>query len=230
MQILIVDDEPSIIDALKPVLVSLGHEVISATDGKQALEAIGKSHIDLVLLDLGLPDADEIELIPTIKGTAKAGLIVVSARHLEKDRVRALDEGADDYVDKPFSLGELLARIRVAERRRAELSGDKVSQYVADDLVFDLSRREVILMGEPIRLSPKEFALFDVLARNSGQVVTQRQMMIAGWSTPTVDGQYLRSYIAMLREKLEADPSAPELILTEPGIGYRLDLHLKPVF
>lgn len=230
MQILIVDDEPSIIDALKPVLVSLGHEVISAADGKQALEAIGKSHIDLVLLDLGLPDADGIELIPTIKGTAKAGLIVVSARHLEKDRVRALDEGADDYVDKPFSLGELLARIRVAERRRAELSGDKVSQYVADDLVFDLSRREVILMGEPIRLSPKEFALFDVLARNSGQVVTQRQMMIAGWSTPIVDGQYLRSYIAMLREKLEADPSAPELILTEPGIGYRLDLHLKPVF
>lgn len=230
MQILIVDDEPSIIDALKPVLVSLGHEVISAADGKQALEAIGKSHIDLVLLDLGLPDADGIELIPTIKGTAKAGLIVVSARHLEKDRVRALDEGADDYVDKPFSLSELLARIRVAERRRAELSGDKVSQYVADDLVFDLSRREVILMGEPIRLSPKEFALFDVLARNSGQVVTQRQMMIAGWSTPTVDGQYLRSYVAMLREKLEADPSAPELILTEPGIGYRLDLHLKPVF
>lgn len=229
MRILIVDDEPSIIDALRPVLVSVGHEVFEASNGKRALDEISRSHIDLVLLDLGLPDADGIELIPTIKGTAKAGLIVISARHLEKDRVRALDEGADDYVDKPFSLSELLARIRVAERRRAELSGGSITRYVSDDLVLDLDRREVILMGEPIRLSPKEFALFELLARNSGQIVTQRQMMIAGWSTPTVDGQYLRSYVAMLREKLEADPSDPELILTEPGVGYRLNLELKPV-
>lgn len=229
MRILIVDDEPSIIDALRPVLVSIGHEVVEAADGKRALEAIAASHIDLVLLDLGLPDADGIELIPSIKNTAMAGIIVISARHLEKDKVRALDEGADDYVDKPFSLSELLARIRVAERRRAQLSGGSVKKFVSDDLVLDLDRREVVLMEEPIRLSPKEFALFELLARNSGQVVTQRQMMIAGWSTPTVDGQYLRSYIALLREKLEADPSDPELILTEPGVGYRLSLVLKPV-
>lgn len=228
MRILVVDDEPSIIDALRPVLQSLGHDVVEAANGKQALEAIAASHIDLVLLDLGLPDADGIELIPTIKRTAKAALIVISARHLEKDKVRALDEGADDYVDKPFSLGELLARIRVAGRRLAEQSGGAVVKYVSDDLVLDIAKREVILMDEPIRLSPKEFALFELLARNSGQIVTQRQMMIAGWSTPTVDGQYLRSYIAMLREKLEEDPSDPELILTEPGVGYRLNAELTP--
>jgi two-component system KDP operon response regulator KdpE len=228
MRILIVDDEPSIIDALRPVLVSLGHEILAAADGQQALDLVAASHVELVLLDLGLPDADGIELIPAIKRTADAAIIVISARHLEKDKVRALDEGADDYVDKPFSLGELLARIRVAERRRSAESGNDITRYVSDDLVIDLGTREVILMDEPIHLSPKEFALFELLARHSGQVVTQRQMMIAGWATPRIDGQYLRSYISMLRDKLEADPSDPELILTEPGVGYRLNAELSP--
>lgn len=230
MRILVVDDEPSILEALSPVLQSLGHHVIAVADAKRALDAITDSHVDLVILDLGLPDADGIELIPTIRQTAKAAIIVVSARHLEKDKVRALDEGADDYVDKPFSLGELLARIRVAERRLTDETGGAVSRYVGEDLTLDLDRREVILLGQPIKLSPKEFALFELLARNSGRVVTQRQLMIAGWATPMIDGQYLRSYVALLREKLEADPSDPELILTEPGVGYRLTAELKPVF
>jgi two-component system KDP operon response regulator KdpE len=155
-------------------------------------------------------------------------VLVISARHLEKDKVRALDLGADDYVDKPFGLEELLARIRVIERRRAEKSGALANRYASSHLVVDIARREVVLMGEPIHLSPKEFALFELLVRNSGQVVTQRQLMIAGWSTPAVDGQYLRSYVAMLRDKLEADPSEPELILTEPGVGYRLATILDP--
>lgn len=228
MRVLIVDDEPSIIDALRPVLVSLGHDVLEAADGKQALDLVRASALDLVLLDLGLPDADGIELIPAIKKIAQSAIIVISARHLEKDKVRALDEGADDYVDKPFSLGELLARIRVADRRRQTLSGNTVTKLVSDELEINLATREVFLMEEPIHLSPKEFALFELLALNAGQVVTQRQMMIAGWSTPRIDGQYLRSYISMLRDKLEADPSDPELILTEPGVGYRLNVDLAP--
>ncbi|WP_340588681.1 response regulator transcription factor [Erythrobacter alti] len=228
MRILIVDDAPSIIDALRPVLISLGHEIFEAADAKQALDVVGASDLDLVLLDLGLPDADGIELIPAIKQTAEAAVIVISARHLEKDKVRALDEGADDYVDKPFSLNELLARIRVAERRRTELGGRTVTRYVSAGLEIDLTTRVVTLMEEPIHLSPKEFALFELLARHSGQVVTQRQMMIAGWATPRIDGQYLRSYISMLRDKLEVDPSDPELILTEPGVGYRLNADLSP--
>lgn len=228
MNILIVDDEPSIVETLQQVLASLGHEVIEASDGAQALKALGSVAVDLVLLDLGLPDTDGCDLIIPIKETAKASLIVISARHLEKDKVKTLDLGADDYVDKPFRLEELLARIRVVERRRAENSGASVNRYVCDDLIVDLSTREVILMEEPIHLSPKEFALFELLVRNSGQVVTQRQLMIAGWSSPAVDGQYLRSYMAMLREKLEADSSDPELILTEPGVGYRLTLMMEP--
>lgn len=229
MRILIVDDEPSIIDALRPVLTSLGHEIHEAADGKQALDIIGRFDCDLVLLDLGLPDADGIDLIPAMKKTAGAAIIVISARHLEKDKVRALDEGADDYVDKPFSLSELLARIRVTERRRTAAAGVSVTKYISADLQIDVTRREVVLMDEPIHLSPKEFALFELLARHSGQVVTQRQMMIAGWATPQIDGQYLRSYVSMLRDKLEADPSDPELILTEPGVGYRLNADLTPV-
>lgn len=228
MNILIVDDEPSIIETLRPVLVSLGHEVFEASNGAQALQAVENLALDLVLLDLGLPDTDGCDLIAPFKETAKASLIVISARHLEKDKVRALDTGADDYVDKPFGLEELLARIRVVERRRAEISGIQVNRYISQDLVVDLAKRAVTLMDEPIHLSPKEFALFELLVRHSGQVVTQRQLMIAGWSSPAVDGQYLRSYVAMLREKLEAEPSDPELILTEPGVGYRLALVMEP--
>ena len=228
MKILIVDDEPSIIDTLRPVLASLGHEVFETGNGAQALQALETVALDLVLLDLGLPDTDGCDLIAPVKDKAQASLIVISARHLEKDKVRALDLGADDYVDKPFGLEELLARIRVVERRRAEISGAQVNRYISQELVVDLATREVILMDEPIHLSPKEFALFELLVRHSGQVVTQRQLMIAGWSSPAVDGQYLRSYMAMLREKLEADPSDPELILTEPGVGYRLALIMEP--
>lgn len=228
MQILIVDDEQSIIDTLRPVLTSVGHAVVEAHDGAEALKSINQTAVDLVLLDLGLPDTDGCDLIHPMKQVAGANVIVISARHLEQDKIRALDEGADDYVDKPFAIDELLARIRVVERRRTETSGAAVRRYVSEDLIIDIARREVVLLGEPIHLSPKEFALFELLARSSGQVVTQRQLMIAGWSSPVVEAQYLRSYIALLRDKLEADPSDPELILTEPGVGYRLNTILAP--
>lgn len=229
MNILIVDDEPQIITALRPALKALGHALHAAGDGREALERVASTAIDLVLLDLGLPDVDGCELIASIRETAQASVIVISARHREADKIRALDEGADDYVDKPFSMDELLARIRVIERRRSELEGRASHRLVSDVLRVDTRRREVILMGEPIHLSPKEFALFEVLARHSGQVVTQRRLMIAGWNDPNVDGQYLRSYISLLRDKLEADASDPELILTEPGVGYRLAVSLAAV-
>lgn len=228
MKILMVDDEPAIILALRPVLEALGHDLAEAGDGKTALDMVARDDFDLVLLDLGLPDSDGCDLIAQISQCADASIIILSARHVEKDKVRALDEGADDYVDKPFSLDELLARIRVIERRRGEAAGKPGSRLEGEDLVVDLARREVVLMGEAIHLSPKEFALFEVMARNSGQVVTQRRLMIAGWNNPNVDGQYLRSYVAMLRDKLEEDPSNPELILTEPGVGYRLSMELTP--
>ena len=222
MKILIVDDEPSIIRTLRPVLSALGHDVLEAVDAKTALVAVGASGIDLVLLDLGLPDADGSDLISTFKKKAEASVIVVSARHMEADKVRALDQGADAYIDKPFGMEELLARIRVVERRRNEARGKESKVLQSDLLRVDLKTREVVLMGESIHLSPKEFAIFETLARNAGQVVTQRRLMIAGWDDPVVDGQYLRSYIAMLRDKLEVDPSDPELIVTESGVGYRL--------
>lgn len=229
MNILVVDDEPSLIVALRPVLRAAGHDVFTAGDAQSALEAIRHNRIDLVLLDLGLPDADGCDLIAPIKSKAHAKVIVLSARHLETDKVRALDEGADDYVDKPFGTDELLARIRVIERRLSEAEGAGAAVLASRSLRVDFARREILLLGEPIHLSPKEFALFEVLARNSGQVVTQRRLMIAGWDDPNVDGQYLRSYVALLREKLEADPSDPELLLTETGVGYRLSEQLLPV-
>lgn len=229
MKILIVDDEPSIIRTLNPVLTALSHEVVEAVDGKEALQAINKYPIDLVLLDLGLPDADGADLISAFKGHAQAAVIVVSARHLEADKIKALDQGADDYIDKPFSMEELLARIRVVERRHIEASGSRAEIYASDLLHVDLKKREVRLMGESVHLSPKEFAIFEALVRSSGQVVTQRRLMIAGWNDPVVDGQYLRSYIAMLRDKFEVDPSDPEIILTESGVGYRLAEQLLPV-
>ena len=229
MNVLLVDDEPAITLALRPVLLGLGHTLVEAENGAKALAAIADSPIDLVLLDLGLPDTDGCDLIAKMRESARASIIVLSARHVEKDRVRALDEGADDYVDKPFSLDELLARIRVVERRRSETDAGSTTRIAGGDLEVDFAKREVLLMGEPIHLSPKEFALFEVMARSSGQVVTQRRLMIAGWNDPKVDGQYLRSYVALLRDKLEEDPSDPKLILTETGVGYRLAMELKPV-
>ena len=228
MIILIVDDEPSIIRTLKPILAALGHAVLEANDARQALAVFASKPVDLVMLDLGLPDADGIDLIANFKAEEQAGVIVVSARHLEADKVRALDSGADDYIDKPFGMAELLARIRVAERRN---SGGRALQATAlrsDLMEIDFSLRSVTLMGEEVHLSPKEYALLEVLARQSGQVVTQRRLMIAGWNDPTADTQYLRSYISMLRDKLEVDPSNPQLILTESGVGYRLSDQLAP--
>ena len=227
MNVLIVDDEPAIIAALKPVLGGQGYVLFTADCAKSALDMLRRHPIDLILLDLGLPDADGIDIIAKLKEYSDPSVIVLSARHLEKDKVRALDEGADDYINKPFGIEELLARLRAAQRRKRLAGKSEASKFVSDQLHVDFPTRQVRLMGQEVKLSPKEFTLLEVLCRNAGQVVTQRKLLIAGWNDPAADGQYLRSYIALLRQKLEYDPSEPEHILTVPAVGYRLSVSHK---
>lgn len=222
MHILIVDDEPAIVSALHPVLTSQGHTLSVATTALEALKEVEALPTDLVLLDLGLPDADGVEIICKLKAISGATVIVLSARHQESEKVRALDEGADDYINKPFGIDELLARLRAVDRRRKQTGESLPKDFSSHQLNVDFARREVRLLGEEVKLSPKEFALLEVLCRNAGQVVTHRKLLIAGWNDPSADSQYLRSYVALLRQKLEYDPSEPELVLTEPGVGYRL--------
>ncbi len=221
--ILLVDDEPGIVTALRPALRAVGHEVTVATDGNTAIASMTVADPDVVLLDLGLPDMDGKEVICKIRATSATPIIVISARHQESEKIAALDEGADDYVDKPFVLGELLARVRAALRRRKRLV-DAPQSFEAGPLSIDYGTREVRLRGELIKLSPKEFNLLRMLADSAGQVVTQRRLLAAGWGRSEADPQYLRVYIGMLRQKLEAKPSEPELILTESGVGYRLTM------
>jgi len=219
--ILLVDDEPGIVTALRPALLAVGHEVTVASDGNAALAAMTLADPDVVLLDLGLPDMDGKAVIRAIRETSATPIIVISARHQESEKIAALDEGADDYVDKPFVLGELLARVRAALRRRESLV-QAPDGFEAGGLSMDYGTREVRLRGEGVKLSPKEYNLLRMLADSAGQVVTQKRLLAAGWGRSEADPQYLRVYIGMLRQKLEASPSQPELILTEPGVGYRL--------
>lgn len=219
-RLLIVDDEPSLSRVLKPVLEAGGWLVFCAFNAVEGLRIARERLPNLVLLDLGLPDADGKELIPLLKGMGEIEIIVVSARHMEAEKVAALDAGADDYVDKPFGIQELLARVRATGRRIAPAS--RRTHFAAGDLAIDFEGHHVRLCGEPVKLSPKEFAILSTLAEHDGRVVTQRRLLLSGWGDPDTDVQYLRTYIALLRQKLEEDPAEPKLLLTEPGVGYRL--------
>jgi two-component system KDP operon response regulator KdpE len=220
-KLLLVDDEPPITRVLGPVLRADGWIVLEAGTAADALRWSEKEVVDVVLLDLGLPDADGKEIISALRSRDRVAIIILSARHQEAEKVAALDAGADDYVDKPFNIDELRARIRAAERRlRDELGSPRT--YCVGDLVLNVELREVILREMPIRLSPKEFSILKELMAHAGQVVTHRRLLIAGWDKPSVDQQYLRGYIATLRQKLEEDPSEPRLILSEPSVGYRM--------
>lgn len=221
LRILILDDEPAIARVLQPVLTAKGAVVFSAVSAVEGLRVARENAVNLVLLDLGLPDADGKDLIPNLRSLGEVAVIVISARHQECEKVAALDAGADDYVDKPFNIDELLARIRAAERRLPSQT-PKAEVFESEDLRIDFRRREVRLMGDEVKLSPKEYDLLRTLAEHSGQVVTHRRLLLAGWGDPTADAQYLRSYIALLRQKLEEDPAEPRLVLTELGVGYRL--------
>lgn len=221
MHILLVDDEPSLIAVLEPVLRAAGYRVTTASDGASAAWCASAEHPDVVLLDLGLPDMDGKDVIRTIRTRSETPIIVVSARHQESEKIAALDQGADDYVNKPFEIGELMARIRAALRRSSSLRGQP-QHYRGGPLAIDFLAREVTINGEPVHLSPKEFELLTALALSAGQVVTHKRLLAAGWGRDGGDSQYLRVYIGMLRQKLESNTGDPVLILTEPGIGYRL--------
>lgn len=220
-RLLLVDDEPALIGVLKPAIEAAGFRVGVARDGAEALQSTEHFEPHVILLDLGLPDVDGKEIISLIRQRSEVPIIVVSARHQEGEKVAALDNGADDYVNKPFEIGELMARIRAA-LRRSKLGTSVPAEVVAGPLRVDLPGKRVFLEDELVKLSPKEWMLLQELALSGGQVVTHQRLLAAGWASQASDQQYLRVYIGFLRQKLEAEPSRPELILTEPGIGYRL--------
>ena len=219
--ILIVDDEPPIRRLLRTSVGSQGFQVIEAGDGRSALAEVGRSRPDLVILDLGLPDMDGLEVIRALRvGGDAVPILVLSSRADEKGKVEALDLGADDYVTKPFGTAELFARIRAALRHRLQQQGEQ-PVFRSGDLEVDLVRRIVRLRGEEVKLTPKEYDILRMLVAHAGKVLTHRMLMSEVWRGET-DVQYLRIYIRQLRQKIEANPERPQYILTETGIGYRL--------
>jgi two-component system KDP operon response regulator KdpE len=222
--VLIIDDEPDIHRVLTPVLSSAGWGVLSAPTAAHGVRVAKANTVAVVLLDLGLPDSDGKEIIGALQGSNPLSIIVVSARHQDSEKVAALDAGADDYVDKPFNIDELLARIRVAERRAGTWVAKAPERYQAGEIEMYTATRQVTLSGTEVKLSPKEFEILRELLAHAGQVVTHRRLLMAGWSDVTIDPQYLRSYIALLRQKLEEDPSEPRILRSEPGVGYRLSI------
>ncbi len=219
--ILLVDDEPALVAVLEPVLGAAGYRVTTALDGGSAIWNASAEQPDVILLDLGLPDMDGKDVIRSLRAKTHAPIIVISARHQEGEKIAALDEGADDYINKPFEIGELMARIRAALRRSSSLQQEPRA-YSGGPLEIDFAERRVSIAGEPVRLSPKEYELLVALALSAGQVVTHKRLLTAGWGPEGADAQYLRVYIGLLRQKIEEDPGEPRLILTEPGVGYRL--------
>ena len=221
-RVLVVDDEPQIQRFLKPSLTAAGYDVIAAVNGTEALKAAATQAPDVILLDLGLPDMDGKDVIAELRKWSKVPIVVLSARDREAEKIAALDLGADDYVNKPFGIGELMARLRTALRHASHAAGE-VEKVVSGDLVIDIAAHTVAQNGKPIKLTPKEFELLAILARNAERVVTHRQILTAVWGPAhTEDLQYLRVFIGQLRQKLKAAPDEPELIQTEAGIGYRL--------
>lgn len=224
-RVLVVDDEAALVRALAINLKARGYDVITASDGRAALEAVARSHPDVVLLDLGLPDLDGIEVLQGIRGWNTVPVVVLSARHSSDEKVAALDAGADDYVTKPFQMDELLARIRAAVRRgTAATAGEEEPVLRTESFTVDLAARVVERDGERVRLTPTEWHLIEVLARHIGKMVPQQQLLREVWG-PGYDKEthYLRVYMAQLRRKLEPDPARPRHLVTEPGMGYRLE-------
>jgi two-component system KDP operon response regulator KdpE len=221
--ILIVDDEPPIRRFLRSSLAAQGYRVVEADTGEAALRQIAETRPDLIVLDLGLPDRDGIELIREIRQSVETPIVVLSVRDDEKGKVQALDLGASDYITKPFGTEELLARVRAALRHRLLEQGER-PVFRLKDLEVDLVRRIVTRRQERIHLTPKEYDLLRLLIAHAGKVLTHRQLLREIWGPAHVeDSDYLRSYVRMLRSKIEDDSTRPQLILTEPGVGYRLN-------
>jgi two-component system KDP operon response regulator KdpE len=218
---LIVDDEPSILATMAPLLRGRGYTVATATTGHAALDAIARDEPQLVILDLGLPDLDGIEVCRRIREGRTVPIVVLSARGAEQDKVAALDAGADDYVTKPFGAEELLARVRAA-LRRTDAGALRAGSLERGDVTIDVNRRRVTRAGEEVRLTPKEFELLLLFAQHAGRVLTHRTILKTIWGPNAVDQpEHLRVLVASLRRKIELDPAHPQYILTEPWVGYR---------
>ena len=223
-RILVVDDEPQILRALRTILTEKKFQVSTASRGQEALALAATHPPDVVILDLGLPDIDGIEVCTRLREWTQVPIIVLSVRENDRDKVTALDRGADDYLTKPFSIEELLARIRVALRHSAQVQGSKETAITTARFVIDLARHIVTCEGAEVKLTPTEFKLLAYLAVNAGRVLTHRSILTHVWGEAEADHtEYLRVYMRQLRKKLEADPEHPQYLLTEPGVGYRFN-------
>jgi two-component system KDP operon response regulator KdpE len=224
LRILVVDDEQQIHRFLRPSLAASGFDVLAATNGRDALRQLASDRIGVVILDLGLPDMDGKDVLAEIRRRSAVPVIVLSARDREAEKIAALDLGADDYINKPFGIGELLARIRSVLRRRPTTPPEAASRFRIGQVAIDTAAHRVTRAGEPVRLTPKEFDLLIYLARHAGKVVTHRNLLAAVWGENSVQQpEYLRVFVGHLRKKIEADESEPRYIVTEPWVGYRFE-------
>ena len=222
IRVLVVDDEPAILRFLKPALEANNYLLMSAGTVAESIQRIAAETPDIVVLDLGLPDGDGKDVIREVRKWSDVPIIVLSARDREAEKIEALDIGGDDFVNKPFGVGELLARMRTALRHRIKRAAETPVLRTAN-LEIDNVRHRVMRGGVELKLTPKEFDLLSFLSRHAGRVVTHKQILSAVWGPAhAADTQYLRVYIGQLRQKIEADPGDPHVIITEPGIGYRV--------
>ena len=220
-RILVVDDEPQIQRFLRPALDAAGYDIVQAATGAEALKLAATAAPQIVILDLGLPDMDGKEVIARLRAWSPVPIIILSARDRESEKIAALDLGADDYIEKPFGIGELMARIRTALRRVVQAEGG-ATVIASDGLEIDTVKRLVIRDGDQLRLTPKEYNLLVRLAQHAGKVVTHKTLLTSVWGPAHAeDMHYLRVFIGQLRGKIERDPANPKIIRTEPGVGYR---------
>lgn len=223
--VVVVEDDPPIRRFLRLGLAAQGFEVHEADCGQRGLIEAGVRKPELIILDLGLPDMDGVEVVKALREWSSVPIIVLSARSAEQSKIEALDAGADDYLTKPFGLGELLARIRVALRHAASHGAAPAEAFSVGSLRVDLQNRQVLLHGEEVRLTPIQYRLLAVLVKHAGKVLTHQQIIKEVWGPSyTENAHYLRIYMSQLRHKLEADPAKPKYFLTEPGVGYRLKI------
>jgi two-component system KDP operon response regulator KdpE len=220
-RVLIVDDEPQLRRVLRPALAACGYDVLEAATGSDALKAIAASAPDIVVLDLGLPDMDGKDVLAQARAFSQIPIVVLSARDREAEKIAALDSGADDYVEKPFSIGELMARLRAALRHASRSEGEP-NEIESCGLRIDMAKHLVTKNEKTIKLTPKEYDLLTTLARHPGRLLTHRQILSAVWGPAhQQDTQYLRVFVGQLRAKIEDDATAPKIVITEPGVGYR---------
>ena len=221
LRVLVIDDEPQIRKLLRVSLGAHGYDVHESMSGMDSVVQAADIKPDLVILDLGLPDIDGKEVVRRLREWSDVPILILTARDQEKEKIDALDAGADDYITKPFSMGELLARMRVSVRRSAHVGEDPVIQ--CGDLSIDLAQRRVMVDAQEIKLTPTEYDIIKILAQNAGKVLTHRQLLKAVWGdTYSDDTHYIRVYIGQLRRKIEPNPTQPRYIVTESGVGYRL--------